>query len=299
MCFILNNYFVCKFIHLICCINLLLIPSSAFFFHFTYFIFLSLKIPLGADLISPISLCCAHVFLYPFEYTECVHNSWSLSAGCIISVISVCFRWWILSWCWVVFSCFFVWFMLFGWVLDFVNFTLLVVRSWGTFKNNIGFGSSVQLNYRGQVGPFKACSFSMGFPGGTSSKEPACQCRRHKRRGFDPWVKKIPWRRKWQPTPVFLPGESRGERSLVGYGPWGRTELDTTEATEHTVQIVSSLSPCAHLAPLLRCNPFEDSAKCPCVMNSLPLGWWGLWKFWEFLDQLLSGLLSCLHEFSS
>ena len=38
-----------------------------------------------------------------------------------------------------------------------------------------------------------------------------------------------PWRRTWQPTPVFLPGESRGQRSLVGYGPWGRKELDTTE----------------------------------------------------------------------
>ena len=44
-----------------------------------------------------------------------------------------------------------------------------------------------------------------GFPGGTSGKEPACQCRRHKRHGFDPWVGKIPW--AWQPTPVFLPGE--------------------------------------------------------------------------------------------
>ena len=45
------------------------------------------------------------------------------------------------------------------------------------------------------------------FPGGTSSKEPACQCGRHKRHGFDPRVRKIPWRRAWQPTPVFLPGE--------------------------------------------------------------------------------------------
>ena len=44
------------------------------------------------------------------------------------------------------------------------------------------------------------------FPGVTSSKELACQCRRHKRRRFNPWVRKIPWRRKWQPTPVFLPG---------------------------------------------------------------------------------------------
>ena len=46
---------------------------------------------------------------------------------------------------------------------------------------------------------------------------------------FDPWVEKIPWRRKWQPTPVFLPGKSHGLRSLVGYSPWGRKELDMTE----------------------------------------------------------------------
>ena len=46
-----------------------------------------------------------------------------------------------------------------------------------------------------------------------------------------PWVRKIPWRRAWQPTPVFLPGESHGQRGLVGYSPWGRTESDTTEAT--------------------------------------------------------------------
>ena len=52
------------------------------------------------------------------------------------------------------------------------------------------------------------------------------QCRRP---GFDPWVGKIPWRRKWQPTPVFLPGNSHGPRSLVGYRPRGRKESDTTE----------------------------------------------------------------------
>ena len=46
---------------------------------------------------------------------------------------------------------------------------------------------------------------------------------------FDPWVRKIPWRRKWQPTPVFLPGESHGQGSLVGYSPWGYKELDTIE----------------------------------------------------------------------
>ena len=72
-----------------------------------------------------------------------------------------------------------------------------------------------------------------GFPGGTSGKEPACQCRGWKSLGFDPWVGKIPWRRAWQPTLVFLPGESHGQRSLVGYSPWGLTESDTTEGSKH------------------------------------------------------------------
>jgi len=54
-------------------------------------------------------------------------------------------------------------------------------------------------------------SGSRGFLGGTGGKEPACQCRRHKRCGFDPWVRKIPWRRARQPTPAFLPGESTEE----------------------------------------------------------------------------------------
>ena len=48
--------------------------------------------------------------------------------------------------------------------------------------------------------------------------------------GFDPWVRKIPWRRKWQPTPVFLPGKSHRQRSLAGYSPWGPKESDTSEA---------------------------------------------------------------------
>jgi len=57
----------------------------------------------------------------------------------------------------------------------------------------------------------------LGFPGGVSAKEPTCQLRRRKRYRFDPWVGMI-WRRAWQPTPVFLPGESHGQ-SLVGYSP--------------------------------------------------------------------------------
>jgi len=54
---------------------------------------------------------------------------------------------------------------------------------------------------------------------------------------FDPWVRKIQWRRAWQPTPIFLPGEPHGQRSLVGYSPQGHKDSDTTEATEHTHSI--------------------------------------------------------------
>ena len=59
------------------------------------------------------------------------------------------------------------------------------------------------------------------LPRWLSGRESACQCWRHRRRGFNSWVGKIPWRRKWQPTPVFLPGEPQGQRSLAGYSPWG------------------------------------------------------------------------------
>ena len=72
-----------------------------------------------------------------------------------------------------------------------------------------------------------------GFPGGASGKEPACQFRRCKRCGFDPCVRKIPWRKAEQPTPVFLPRESHGQRRLVGYRPYDHKELDMTEATWH------------------------------------------------------------------
>ena len=55
------------------------------------------------------------------------------------------------------------------------------------------------------------------------------QCRRHRKHRFDPWVRKILWRRKWQPILVFLPEKSHGVRSLVGYSPWGCKELDMTK----------------------------------------------------------------------
>ena len=74
----------------------------------------------------------------------------------------------------------------------------------------------------------------MGFPGGTSDKEPVWHCSIAgdiRDAGFNLWVGKIPWRKKWQPTPVFLPGESHGQRSLAGYSPLGDKELDMTEVT--------------------------------------------------------------------
>ena len=65
----------------------------------------------------------------------------------------------------------------------------------------------------------------------TSGLQIHLQCRRHRRCGFSSWVGKIPWRRAWQPTPVFLPGGSHGQRSLAGCSPWGYKESDVTEAT--------------------------------------------------------------------
>ena len=69
------------------------------------------------------------------------------------------------------------------------------------------------------------CPFSLGvwswlgFPRGSMIKKIHLECRRHRRCRFDPWVGKIPWKRAWQPSPVFLPGQSHELRSLAGYGP--------------------------------------------------------------------------------
>ena len=75
--------------------------------------------------------------------------------------------------------------------------------------------------------------YPVGFPSGTVGKESACQSRRHRGHGFDPWVRKILWRRKWQPIPVLLPRKSHGQRSLVGCSPRGCKELDVLSACVH------------------------------------------------------------------
>ena len=64
-----------------------------------------------------------------------------------------------------------------------------------------------------------------GFPGGSDGKAPPAKWETWV---FDPWDGKIPWKREWQWTPVYLPGEVHGQRSLVGYSPWGCTKSDTT-----------------------------------------------------------------------
>ena len=86
--------------------------------------------------------------------------------------------------------------------------------------------------------------FNMGLLSGASDKESACQCKRFKRGWINPWIGKILWGRKWHPTPVFLPEKFQGQRSLVGYSPWGYKELNLTKQLEtHPLNASSIFSP--------------------------------------------------------
>ena len=126
---------------------------------------------------------------------------------------------------------------------------------------------------------------SMGFPGGANGKELACQCRRHKRCRLDPWVGKIPWRRAWQPTPVFLPGESHGQRSLEGYHPLGLQRVRYylsdlvfmhSSALKDTVRkqtLIAALLTCKYSLYFLHRAPgvFKCSLLIPCIPQALAL----------------------------
>ena len=110
------------------------------------------------------------------------------------------------------------------------------------------------------------CDFTVlcGVPKWGSGKESACRCRRLR---FNPWVRKSPWCRKWQPIPEFLPGKFHGQRSLEGYSPWGRTESDTTEwlsSSSSTVQIK------AHSLMVARLT-----LRGALIPNSVKNGWLG------------------------
>ena len=86
------------------------------------------------------------------------------------------------------------------------------------------------------------------------------ESRRHKICGFDPWVGKIPWRRKWQPTPVFLPGESHGQRGPEGYSPRGHKDSEMNERLsvhKHNILTVESSASRCHLVP---CPPSPPGA---------------------------------------
>ena len=121
---------------------------------------------------------------------------------------------------------------------------------------------------------------SLGLCQWLSSKESACQCGRHRRRGFNPWIGKIPFRKTWQPTLVFLLGKSHGQRSLESQCRWGCKELDTIEHAR--VQF-----------PLLPvCFPFLFST--PQSIKKIPLFQWNFiisdvfWIRGELLTFLVS-----------
>ena len=102
-------------------------------------------------------------------------------------------------------------------------------------------------------------------------KKSSCQCR-CKRCRFDPWVRKIPWRRKWQLAPVFLPGKFHGQRSLEGYSPWGCTESDTAErlnthtrAHTHTHTHIYTLPCVKQLASGKLLYSTESSVQCSVI----------------------------------
>ena len=105
--------------------------------------------------------------------------------------------------------------------------------------------------------------------GGISGTESACRCRRPKRLGFNPWVRKIPWRRKWRLTPVFLPGKFNGQRSLVGYSPWGRKELDMTKHT--VIHLLSSFQNSGSVA---------SSSLLPVLLSLVPFKTISLLSLW-------------------
>ena len=124
-------------------------------------------------------------------------------------------------------------------------------RSWDPPGKNTGVGCYFLLQCMkvkcgsevAQSCPTLSDPMDCSLPGfsihGLSSKESGCQCRRHR---FNPWVGKIPWRRKWQPIPVFLPGKSHEQRNLAGpWGPWGCRRVGYDLSTKQQQRLYSYL----------------------------------------------------------
>ena len=133
-----------------------------------------------------------------------------------------------------------------------------------------------------------------GFPG----KESACQCRSCRSHGFNLCIGKIPWRRKWQHTPLFLPGESHGQRSLAGCSPWGHKGSDMTEHvctesfTDSPSWVVTGLfSFILIVAIRLRTRKFYYNFACNCFPSPLTLLMFHshlIFGLWEVLTQLIN-----------
>ena len=130
-----------------------------------------------------------------------------------------------------------------------------------------------------------------------SGKSSACPCRRCERCGFDLWVGKIPWSRKWQPTPVFLLRKSHGQRSLASYSPWGCKGSDTTEQLSTWVGDMFVWFFCHPLPervsqPLfLECPWFQQQWK-----SSGARKWWGLLVPYAFSNSSL--MIPCMWSLS-
>ena len=114
------------------------------------------------------------------------------------------------------------------------------------------------------------------FSCGSAGKEPTCQSRRCKRCGFDPWVRRILWRRKWQPTPVFLPRKSHGQRSLKGYSPWGCERFShylTTEQQQCFLKVIITTAKVGHLHKYntnitIKIWPYHHPPKFPVLLGN-------------------------------
>ena len=120
-------------------------------------------------------------------------------------------------------------------------------KSWPMLQH--GWSKDIMLKWSKPVTKGQILYDSTSFPGGSDRKSVCLKCGRPR---FDSWVGKIPWRRKWQSTPGLMPGKSHGQRSLVGYSPWGRKGSDTTEWLHFLSFFLYILFP-THLLSLVSC----------------------------------------------
>ena len=161
----------------------------------------------------PHSISCPNIISHVKFYLIVLKKSLAVSqfAQNFLIALKTCFR---ISSSGAACTIFLVIFLFFTLMLDYLCFTSFVFLFLGLFP---WFGGTYPLDFLGS---------SEVLPWQLRWLKICLQCRRPE---FNPWVRKLPCRREWQPTPVFLPGKSHEQRSLVGYSPWGYKELDMTE----------------------------------------------------------------------